>query len=243
MSRRSSLPRLSRRAFGGLALPALLGPWRAAARGLARPVVVELFTSEGCSSCPPADALLRRLAAGGGDLLPLGFHVTYWDRLGWRDPFSLPVATERQRAHARHTQSHGIYTPQIVVDGRFEAVGSDELAVGRALRDAAAAMAPPVGVRLADRDGEAIVELDAAPGRPAGRVLLIGFDRLHETAVGRGENSGRRLLEANIVRALVPLGPWQGAALRLRHGRPPGDRLAVLVEAADGTMLGAVATM
>src|SRR5712691_8800515 len=92
-----------------------------------RPVVVELFTSQGCSSCPPADALLGELARR-GDVLALGFHISYWDSLGWKDPLSNPASTDRQKAYARHFDGQ-VYTPQIVVDGTTEMVGSDRVAV------------------------------------------------------------------------------------------------------------------
>lgn len=237
-------PRLTRRQTGALMLPALLlGGRRAMAQSLARPIVLELFTSEGCSSCPPADALLHRLATSNATLLPLAFHVTYWNSLGWRDPFSLDAATARQRAYARLTATDSVYTPQLIVDGRQQMVGSDELAVARALRTAAADMLPPPPLRLTDANGQVVVELGAAAGLPPGLVLLLGYDREHRTAIGRGENSGHTLLEANIVRAMVPLGSWRGEALRLQHTRPQGERLAILVQAADGRMLAAATTM
>jgi hypothetical protein len=236
-------PPLTRRQAGALMLPVLLGGRRALARTPARPIVVELFTSEGCSSCPPAEALLRRLAVSDATLLPLAFHVTYWDRLGWRDPFSLPAATARQRAYARHTDSRTVYTPQMIIDGRYEAVGSDERAVGRALRAAAAGMPPPPPLRIAAGDGQVVVELGAAAGLPPGTVLLLGYDREHRSSIGRGENTGLTLLEANIVRALVPLGTWRGEALRLQRACPAGERLAVLVQAGDGAMLAAATAM
>ena len=105
------------------------------ARAAERPIVVELFTSEGCSSCPPADALLGELATR-PNVLALSFHVDYWDRLGWKDPFSSPEATARQQHYARLLGLDTVYTPQIVVDGSWEAVGSDQAAVERALDQA-----------------------------------------------------------------------------------------------------------
>src|SRR5271169_3162894 len=100
-----------------------------------RPIVVELFTSEGCSSCPPADALLAELA-GRPDVLALSFHVDYWDRLGWKDPFSSPDATRRQHGYADLLGLATVYTPQMIVDGRWQAVGSDRSEVERALGSA-----------------------------------------------------------------------------------------------------------
>src|SRR5712671_6375700 len=108
-----------------------------------RPVVVELFTSQGCSSCPPADALLGELAKK-GEVLALGFHISYWDSLGWRDPRSSKSSTERQKAYARRFSDGRVYTPQIVVDGSSEMVGSDREAVLDAVRAARPAASAPV---------------------------------------------------------------------------------------------------
>src|SRR5438309_7939527 len=118
-----------------------------------RPIVVELFTSEGCSSCPPADALLAELAKR-PDVLALSFHVDYWDRLGWKDPFSSRAATDRQNRYAKLLKLATVYTPQIVVDGRWEAVGSDRADVERAL-DRARRDRPEVPVTLTLDHGQA----------------------------------------------------------------------------------------
>jgi hypothetical protein len=207
----------------------------AAAKAADAPVVVELFTSQGCSSCPPADAFLTDLAKR-RDVLPLAFHVTYWNSLGWRDPYSLDAATERQRDYAQVLGDDGIYTPQMVVDGTLGFVGSRR-ATG--LDAIARAPAKPVAVRLA-RDGKGLV-VSVGAGTPSGpaRVLLVGYDPTHRTPVGRGENSGRTLLESNIVRSLAQISAWTGAATEIRCAAPDGETFAVLVQAADGRIIGA----
>ena len=198
--------------------------------------VVELFTSQGCSSCPPADALLGALAREDAGLLPLDWHVTYWDRLGWKDPYSLPAATARQEEYARLLRTDTVYTPQMVIAGRREAVGHDRAAVvaaiGAARRDGAA-----VAVRVnGEADG---VRVSVGSGSGAGAVLLVGYDAQHATRVGAGENGGRVLNEVNVVRGVVRMGGWTGAAASFAAARPAGERVAVLLQAVDGRVLGA----
>lgn len=202
----------------------------------AGPVVVELFTSQSCSSCPPADALLAELARTRPNILALDFHVTYWDRLGWKDLYSLPQATERQRAYAALWGRDGVYTPQLVAGGRHQAVGSDRAEVLQALA-AAAADGPGVAVSLS-RDGSGLV-LEAGAGGGTGTLLLVGYDPSHTTRIGGGENGGRTLTEVNVVRSLVPASAWTGQALTVHVAPPPGERAAVLLQGADGRLLGA----
>ena len=114
-----------------------LAPTLAAAQPAPRPVVGELFTSEGCSSCPPADAKIAELARTRPDMLLLTFHVTYWNSLGWRDPYSFEAATQRQRRYVALGVSPEVYTPALIVDGKLDAVGSDGAAVDNILREAA----------------------------------------------------------------------------------------------------------
>ena len=199
----------------------------------ARPVVVELFTSEGCSSCPPAEALLSELS-GRSDLLPLAFHVTYWNSLGWRDPFSFEGATNRQASYAAHLGG-GSYTPEIVVDGRRGMVGSERGAVAAAI--AAANREDSVKVKLTTIEAGVAIAIDAGPGH--GRILLIGFDPRHQTHIGRGENGGRTLVESNIVRSMNVVGSYTGSPVQISARRGAGAEAAVIVQAADGRIIGA----
>ena len=184
---------------------ALTAPAPLAAAG-GRPVIVELFTSQGCSSCPPADGLLTRLAAeAGARVVPLAFHVDYWDHLGWRDPFSSPDWSRRQQEYSGRLGSH-LYTPQAVVDGRLEALGSDEDALRRAI--AAEAGRPAATLTLDPRPlgGELVVDVGIElPPQLAGRELVLML-ALREsgltTRVARGENGGRSLAGDDVVRDL-----------------------------------------
>jgi hypothetical protein len=202
----------------------------------ARPVVVELFTSEGCSSCPPADAYLSELSKSREDVLPLAFHVTYWNNLGWKDPYSLEAATQRQAAYGSRF-GDGSYTPEMVVDGQKSFVGSDRSAGESAIQAAQASDKASVAVKGA-RTGDTL-SIEVGAGAGSGQVLLVGYDREHTTAVGRGENSGRSLKEANIVRSIEPIGQWTGAALTLNPAVPSGEQAAVLIQAPDGSIIGA----
>ena len=177
------------------------------------PVVLELFTSEGCNSCPPADALLGQLAQE-HDLLPLAFHVDYWDYLGWKDPYSSNLATARQSAYGRMLDVM-VYTPQMVVDGARDAVGSDEAAVNLAIEVERARPKLKLAV-LRDARGGLRVAIPAGEGQlTPSSVYEAFFDSLHVTPVGRGENSGRTLTEFNIVRQWRKIGEWRGAATEL----------------------------
>jgi hypothetical protein len=203
----------------------------------ARSVVVELFTSEGCSSCPPADALLAELA-GRQDVIALSFHVDYWDRLGWKDPFSSPDATRRQRGYASLLDLATVYTPQIVVDGRWQAVGSDRAEVEQAL-NTARRNRHEVPVELAVDHGRAQIMLGQGGEGVAATLLLIGFDRRHATAVSRGENSGRTLVHVDVVRSIEEVTAFNGQATVLEAPiRLPCDRIAAILQAKDGRILG-----
>ena len=222
------------RLFLSLGLIAGLSPMLANAAE--RPVVVELFTSQGCSSCPPANAYLNELSRGRRDVLALAFHVTYWDRLGWKDPFSMGAATDRQAAYGRRF-GDGSYTPEIVVDGAAGMVGSNRDEVGSAIETAKRQGQTAASVHVT-RNGEQ-VSIEVGAGSGQGRILLIGFDHEHTTAIGRGENSGRTLTEANVVRSIRSLGQWSGAALNLNERFPEGQDVAVVIEGPTGRIIGA----
>ncbi len=225
---------MHRRVFAAGAVSLLAAP--AIVKAAPPPLIVaELFTSQGCSSCPPADMLLTELADTAPNVLPLAFHVTYWDRLGWRDPFSLEAATERQKYYSALWRADEIYTPQLIVAGRKGVVGSDRAAVSQTLAAASALDTYPIHVR---RDGAtAVINIPAGGGAAA--IVLVGYDSRHRTAIGRGENGGRTLIESNIVRGLDQAGRWDGPAIQIRRPAPAGERLAVLMQAQDGAIVGA----
>ncbi|TAN58596.1 MAG: DUF1223 domain-containing protein [Magnetospirillum sp.] len=217
----------------GLAAPLWPG---AAARAEPMPVVVELFTSQGCSSCPPADRLLGELAKRPG-LITLAYHIDYWDRLGWKDPFSLKAATSRQNAYADALGLKTIYTPQMVIQGTADVVGFDRPAVLAALDGQRDGMP----IHLSRADDKLIIELTA--GVPA-EITVVAYSGETETRVARGENAGRTLKDYSIVRAVYPLGNWDGSAktVRLDLSALPdsASTVAVLVQGpGQGRMLGA----
>jgi hypothetical protein len=233
------MPTLSRRALlaAFAALPLL--PRRLRAQG-DRPVVVELFTSQGCSSCPPADALLGELAAR-EDVIALAYHVDYWDYIGWRDRFGDPANTQRQRTYAAWMGTRMVYTPQMVVAGRYDVVGSRRQQVEDTLA-LAHAEPPPLAVSMLGFDRVAIA---GPPGPADALVLAVIFQARAETPVGAGENGGSTLVEYNIVREMIPVGHYGGGTQELTLdsrwlAEEDYDGCAILVQdAATGRILGA----
>jgi hypothetical protein len=201
-----------------------------------RPIVVELFTSQGCSSCPPANAYLNELSKQRSDVLALAFHVTYWDYLGWKDPYSLQTATDRQARYGQRF-GDGSYTPEIVVDGASGLVGSDRAEVNAAIAKARGANRTAADVRVAVRDSK--VSIDIGSGQGAAKVYLVGFDREHVTAIGRGENRGVTMPESNIVRSFRSVADWHGAPVHIDQQFPDGEQVAVILESPDGHIVGA----
>lgn len=181
------------------------------------PVVVELFTSQGCNSCPPADAYLGELAKR-PDVLALAFHVDYWNYIGWSDPFSALFASKRQRSYASSLHLSFVYTPQMIVNGAKEGIGSDRAKIERLISSAATERTGRPSIALArSADGQITVHVGAARSAEAGEgvVWLVGFDHQHATHVLRGENGGHTLIDYNVVRSLERIGTWSGKALDL----------------------------
>lgn len=224
--------RVIRRLVTAAALVACMPPVLAAPR----PAVVELFTSEGCSSCPPAEIYVGELAQRPG-VLALTFHVDYWDDLGWRDRFASPAATQRQRAYAQALHLPSIYTPQAVIDGGQEFVGSDRRGVGAALEKPRNGVA----VGLALQQGAVVVDLPDQPGAQPSDVLLVAYQRHAITPIGRGENSGRTVEETNVVREFHSLGRWSGQSRQFRADTRPlpagATDVAVLVQPLGQTLI------
>jgi hypothetical protein len=212
--------------------------------------VIELFTSQGCSSCPPADKLLGELSYD-QSLIPLTLAIDYWDYLGWKDTLALSGHARRQKAYSHVRGDHeGVYTPQAVINGSVQALGSDRAAIDRAIaqsHDNKATLSLPLTMTL-DKDRLTV----AAPARPSdaasAEVWLCPVSKTVAVAIGRGENTGHTFTYHNVVRRWVRIGTWNGAAatwnVPLADFKSDGvDAVAVIVQsgsaAAPGPMLGA----
>lgn len=208
--------------------------------------VVELFTSQGCSSCPPADAVLGEMA-GRSDVLALSFNVDYWDYLGWKDTLADPIFTARQKAYAHSRGDRAVYTPQAVINGMMHAVGSDRMGLKNALQstgDRIDKKAIDISVR---RDGDTMV-VETGKGRgilswpkPA-TIWMVVFDDARTVKIERGENRGRTITYKNVVRRIEPIGTWKGDAMTLRVPLPADGnaRCAVFLQEGNGRAPGAI---
>lgn len=205
-----------------------------------RPAVLELFTSEGCSSCPPAELLVNELARRPG-VLALSYHVDYWDGLGWRDRFSFAGATARQRRYGQALHLASVYTPQALVDGTRDVVGSQRGALIQALDGPREGVPTTVSIDA----GTVRVHVGAGPAAVPADVLLAGYLRETTTHIGRGENSGRTIAESNVVRTLQVLGSWKGEPRdfefdRARLSEDVTDVAVLIQVVGQGAVLGAV---
>jgi hypothetical protein len=212
------------------------------AGALAEPAraVVELFTSQGCSSCPPADAVLAELSRQ-PDLIALSFPVDYWDYLGWKDTLAQAAFTARQKAYARARSDRQVYTPQMIVNGIQPCVGSDRARIERSIRAATAGLASlPVTVAAVERDGVVTVTVSEAAQSVTpqkAEVWLLPVLRSHMVSINRGENRGRAVTYANVVRAMNRIGEWNGGAAQYRVpaalARRDADGYVVLLQTSD----------
>ena len=236
----------------GSALPAIAQTVATPSQSTAAPqnsvkAVLELYTSQGCSSCPPADALLRSYVAR-QDVIALSFPVDYWDYLGWKDTFAKAKFTERQRAYGRQRGDGKIYTPQMVVDGLAHTIGSSSSEIDQAIGANAAKFARSrVPVVMRSEGGQLIIEAGNAPDGSELREANIWLAMVQpegEIPVRAGENRGRTLKYYNVVRELTPVGMWSGKAMTVRLDResiaqPGAESSAVLLQSKSGQIIGA----
>ena len=214
--------------------------------------VVELFTSQGCSSCPPADALLGKLAHD-PNVIALTLAIDYWDYIGWKDTLAIPGHANRQKAYSKMRGDRGVYTPQVIVNGSTQALGSDQADIERAIgqsHHASATLSVPVSIKVAD--GRLTVDAPAGKGTDEhAEVWLCPVSSAVPVAIGRGENHGRTITYHNAVRRWIRLGEWNGAAaswsISLKDLKSDGaDKAAVLLQSGSATrpgpMLGAAMT-
>jgi hypothetical protein len=210
--------------------------------------VVELFTSQGCSVCPPADALLKSYAER-SDVIALSLPVDYWDYLGWKDTLASPKFTGRQRAYAKARGDGEVYTPQVVVNGAVRVVGTKRGEIDRAIeRTSKTLAAARVAMRVWTNNQTVTVEVGAAadPGASsAGTVWVAAVQPRADVEIRHGENRGRKLTYYNVVRDLTAVGMWSGRSTRiqLQHGavvRSGSERCAVLLQqGTTGPIIGA----
>jgi hypothetical protein len=203
--------------------------------------VVELFTSQGCSSCPPADRYVAELSKD-PSLVVLSWPVDYWDYIGWKDTFASPAFTARQKAYASARRDDQVYTPQAVIDGVTHAVGNDRDRVQDALDAESKTLS--CQMTLADHDGK--IAIDVAPkgnANGAATLWLLRVLRTANVAIGRGENKGRSVTYTNVVREAIPVGEWSGGSAHFDAARPKlgeGEALVVLLQAGTAAKPGAI---
>ena len=193
-------------------LPLSVSSRLANAEQAARPLaVVELFTSQGCSSCPPADVFLGELVDR-GDVVALSYHIDYWDYLGWKDTLASPENTARQRAYGRSFGSSSVYTPQMIVNGRTHMAGSRRTAVINAMEDRAGTDEGLTVDLAASYAGDNLMIKVGPGGKQKAHVVLVSFDARHIVEIKRGENRGKSLAYHNAVTAVQTVGVWKGSA-------------------------------
>lgn len=192
------------------------------------PVVVELFTSQGCSSCPPADAMLEELAER-DDVIALALHVDYWDYIGWKDPFGAPAHADRQRAYAHKAGRRSIFTPEMIVQGETDIVGAKPMKLGKAIADHAQ-RAALVDLTIS-REGDRLQIEATALANLSGPVTvhMLRYTPHRTTEIKRGENHGKTLGYANIVEGWQVLGSWDPVAPLSMTSDLEGDKPVVVI--------------
>jgi hypothetical protein len=228
-----------------LAVAVLLVAGTAQAGSGKRPVVVELFTSQGCSSCPPADAMLGRLADR-KDVLALSMPITYWDMMGWKDTLASETNTRRQKSYSETMGHGGVYTPQMIVDGITDEIGSRDVAIDAAIAQREGDMdAVPVVLRATHQEIHVQVGPALIHDGPEATIWMFHILGKATVSIGAGENEGRTITYRNVVRDIKAIGIWKGPAVSLDLPRQDGteaphDAVAVVVQQGGyGRMLGA----
>lgn len=222
-------------------LACLLLALPAAARAQAQqgPVVVELFTSQGCTACPPADALLARLAAR-DDVLALALHVDYWDYLGWTDSFGEAAYTARQRAYAKAMRNRSVFTPQVIVQGHDMLIGHDAESINARIATHEAKGSRVTVEAVRDRDALRIKLTPTEPDSGGAEVYLVKYLPSADVVIGGGENAGKRMRYVNIVTDWSTIARWDGQAAEVNVADVGDGPLAVIVQRERfGPVLGA----
>jgi len=214
----------------GLAGLALSAPPAQAEENMA---VVELYTSQGCNSCPPADEVLSQLS-GRDDVIALSLHVDYWDYLGWRDTFAKNQFTQRQAAYRDAWRKSVLYTPQMVVQGRHDVMGSRAGDLAAAI-DAALQVVPPVKVTIEREGGMLKCRIEPGPERAVGIVWIAKYTMNATVEISRGENAGRTITYMNVVNSLNRIGAWAGTEPEeVAMPQPdPGEGVAIWIQAGE----------
>ena len=212
-----------------------------------QPVVVELFTSQGCSSCPPADKILGELASQ-PNVISLSFNVDYWDYLGWRDTLGSPKHSKRQRQYAANRGTRQIYTPQMIINGHLDVVGSRRGKVMAAVNKGQTS-STRVPMKISETAGEIIINVADSPNTELAQkatVWVLVTSPKVSVPVERGENRGKKITYYNVVRQMVPAGMWDGKAIKItlpKDGLGMGgarDCIVLLQEGTVGKVIGAV---
>ncbi len=233
---------LSLAAIGAVALVSASTPV-SAADAVSGGTVIELFTSQGCSSCPAADRVAGELIKTRDDLIVLSMPVDYWDYLGWKDTFAQHAFTERQRSYARARGDGQVYTPQVVVNGLAHAVGSEPGSIEEAVaRTKAALQDKQVALKLVPSADGLTVEIGDAPAGldiANAKVILADFKSSADVKIGRGENGGSKVTYYHVVRELRSLGAWTGKAQTIKIAKADltkggSDGCAVFLQSSDG---------